>query len=76
MMTMFNQCAGGAGHRAFYLNPENNVGNGATPDSISESGDELRRTSIPDSTTTTTTTTGAGATPDPATETESTATTH
>jgi hypothetical protein len=72
MMTIANRRVGSIGPRAFYLNPEANVGNGATPDSISEPDGELSSTTIPDSITGTTTTTGA--TPDP--KTESTTTTH
>ena len=74
MMTGANRCVHGAERRVFHFNPESQVGTGSVPDGESLTGDELRRTSIPDSTTTTTTATGSGATPDP--ETESTATTH
>ena len=76
MMTRASRCVHGAERRVFHFNPESQVGTGSVPDGESLTGDELRRTSIPDSTTTTTTTiaTGSGATPDP--ETESTATTH
>lgn len=77
MMTLASQRVHGAGRRVFHFNPESQVGTGSVPDGESLTGDGLRRTTIPDSstgTTSTSTTTGSGATPDP--ETESAATTH